>query len=78
MQYRKLGKSGLRISAVGLGCNPFGNEVDPSGAKAIVDQAVELGVTYFDTADGYFEGRSEEYLGRALEGRRQDAIVATK
>jgi len=78
MEYRKLGTSGLRISAVGLGCNPFGNEVDPPTAKAIVNRAIELGVTYFDTADGYFDGRSEDYLGQALEGRRHDVCVATK
>jgi aryl-alcohol dehydrogenase-like predicted oxidoreductase len=78
MEYRRLGTSGLRISAVGLGCNPFGNEVDPPTAEAIVNQAIDLGVTYFDTADSYFEGRSEDYLGRALKGKRDRVIVATK
>ncbi len=78
MEHRQLGTSGLRISAVGLGCNPFGNEVDPEGAQAIVSRALELGVSYFDTADSYFDGRSEEYLGRALKGRRHEAIIATK
>jgi len=78
MEYRQLGTSGLRISAIGLGCNPFGNEVDPPTAEAIVNQAIDLGVTYFDTADSYFEGRSEDYLGRALKGKRDSVIVATK
>lgn len=78
MQFRKLGASGLRVSAIGLGCNPFGNEVDRPTARAIVDVAIELGVNYFDTADSYYEGRSEEYLGDALKGRRGDVIVATK
>ncbi|HEX8967249.1 MAG TPA: aldo/keto reductase [Chloroflexota bacterium] len=78
MRFRKLGASGLRVSAVGLGCNPFGNEVDAATARAIVDRAIDLGVNYFDTADSYYEGRSEEYLGRALEGRRHQVIVATK
>jgi aryl-alcohol dehydrogenase-like predicted oxidoreductase len=80
MFYRKLGSSGLRVSAIGLGCNPFGNEVDPATAQAIVDRAIGLGVNFFDTADSYHEGRSEDYLGRALEvlGKRQDVIVATK
>jgi len=78
MEYRQLGRSGLKISAIGLGCNPFGNEVDAAAAKAIVDTAIDNGVIYFDTADSYFEGRSEEYLGRALEGRRHDVIIATK
>jgi aryl-alcohol dehydrogenase-like predicted oxidoreductase len=78
VHYRSLGASGLRVSAIGLGCNPFGNEVDPPTAQAIVDTAIELGVNYFDTADSYYEGRSEDYLGRALKGKRQDVIVATK
>jgi aryl-alcohol dehydrogenase-like predicted oxidoreductase len=78
MEYRRMGNSGLRVSAVGLGCNPFGNEVDAAGAARIVGRALDLGVTYFDTADSYFEGRSEEFLGRALEGKRGDAIIATK
>ena len=78
MEYRQMGRSGLRVSAIGLGCNPFGNEVDVPGAGAIVGRALDLGVTYFDTADSYFEGRSEDFLGRALEGKRDRAIVATK
>jgi aryl-alcohol dehydrogenase-like predicted oxidoreductase len=78
MQYRQLGSSGLRISAVGLGCNPFGNEVDQPTATAIVDAAMTEGVTYFDTADSYFEGRSELLLGEALKGRRHEVLVATK
>ena len=78
MEYRQLGSSGLRISAVGLGCNPFGNEVDQPTATAIVDAAMTEGVTYFDTADSYFEGRSEQLLGEALKGRRHEVLVATK
>jgi aryl-alcohol dehydrogenase-like predicted oxidoreductase len=78
MHYRVLGRSGLRVSAIGLGCNPFGNEVDVAMARRIVDAAIALGVNYFDTADAYYDGRSEEYLGRALSGRRHDVIVATK
>jgi len=78
MEYRRMGNTGLRVSAIGLGCNPFGNEVDAAGAARIVATALDLGVTYFDTADSYFEGRSEDHLGRALQGRRGDAIIATK
>jgi aryl-alcohol dehydrogenase-like predicted oxidoreductase len=59
MEYRSLGKSGLQVSEVGLGCNPFGLEVDAAGARAIVDRAIDLGVTYFDTADIYNAGRSD-------------------
>jgi aryl-alcohol dehydrogenase-like predicted oxidoreductase len=78
VQFRRLGTSGLQVSAIGLGCNPFGNEVDVDTARQIVDRAIELGVTYFDSADSYYAGRSEEYLGLALKGRRQQVIVATK
>jgi 1-deoxyxylulose-5-phosphate synthase len=80
VQFRRLGASGLRVSAIGLGCNPFGNEVDAATAQAIVARALDLGVNYFDTADSYYAGRSEEYLGGALEaaGQRQAVIVATK
>lgn len=78
MEYRYFGTTGMRVSAVGLGCNPFGNEVDAAGATRIVQRAIDLGVTYFDTADSYFEGRSEEYLGLALKGQRDRVIVATK
>ena len=68
MQFRKLGASGLQVSAIGLGCNPFGNEVDLETARLIVDRAIDLGVKYFDSADSYYEGRSEEYLGAGAEG----------
>jgi aryl-alcohol dehydrogenase-like predicted oxidoreductase len=78
MRYRVLGRSGLRVSAIGLGCNPFGNEVDAATARRIVDTAIDLGVNYFDTADAYSAGRSEEYLGRALAGRRHQVVLATK
>jgi aryl-alcohol dehydrogenase-like predicted oxidoreductase len=78
VEFRQLGTSGLRVSAIGLGCNPFGNEVDPPTAEAIVNQAIDVGVTYFDTADSYFAGKSEDYLGRALKGKRDKVIVATK
>jgi aryl-alcohol dehydrogenase-like predicted oxidoreductase len=78
VEYRYFGSTGMRVSAIGLGCNPFGNEVDAAGAARIVNQALDLGVTYLDTADSYFEGRSEEFLGQALKGQRGRAIVATK
>lgn len=80
MEFRRLGASGLYVSAIGLGCNPFGNEVDQPAAREIVSAAVQAGVTYFDTADSYYEGRSETYLGAALRdlGVRSEVIVATK
>jgi aryl-alcohol dehydrogenase-like predicted oxidoreductase len=75
---RPLGKSGLQTSVVGLGCNNFGRRVDRDGTRAVVDAALEEGVTFFDTADIYGGGMSEEYLGEALEGRRDQVLLATK
>jgi aryl-alcohol dehydrogenase-like predicted oxidoreductase len=80
MRYRTLGGSDLSVSVVGLGCNQFGRRVDADGARAVVDAALDHGVNFFDTADIYGRprGSSEEYLGAALKGRRDDVIVATK
>lgn len=78
MEHRRLGRSGLIVSAIGLGTNNFGSRVDPSQAKRIVDQAIELGVNFFDTADLYGGGRSEELLGAAIGSRRSDVVIATK
>ncbi len=79
MEHGSLGSSGLQVSAVGLGCNNFGRRCDQEQTSAVVEKALELGVTFFDTADIYGpRGLSEEFLGKALEGHRQDAIIATK
>jgi aryl-alcohol dehydrogenase-like predicted oxidoreductase len=79
MEYRTLGRSGLQVSAVGLGCNNFGMLIDAEQTRAVVDKAIELGITLFDTADVYGEqGKSEEFLGRALGARRKDVLIATK
>ncbi|MCB0911926.1 MAG: aldo/keto reductase, partial [Propionibacteriaceae bacterium] len=78
MRYAPLGNSGLMVSVVGVGCNAFGARIDVDQTKAVVDAAIEAGVTLFDTADAYADGASEEMLGRALGGRREDVIVATK
>src|SRR5262245_48923353 len=79
METKPLGRSGLRVSVVGLGCNNFGQRCDQAQTRAVVAKALDLGVTLFDTADVYGGGGiSEEYLGKALENRRADAIVATK
>jgi aryl-alcohol dehydrogenase-like predicted oxidoreductase len=79
MEYRQLGRSGVKVSAVGIGCNQFGNTVDREGTRAIVQRALELGVNFFDTADTYGQrGLSEEYLGEALAGQWQRVVVATK
>jgi len=79
METKPLGRSGLRVSVVGLGCNNFGQRCDQAQTRAVVAKALDLGVTLFDTADVYGGGGiSEEYLGKALENRRADVIVATK
>jgi aryl-alcohol dehydrogenase-like predicted oxidoreductase len=76
MRYRRLGDSGLVVSVVGLGCNNFGRRIDLDATRAVVDAAIEEGVTLFDTADIY--GESETFLGEALQGRRDDIVLATK
>jgi aryl-alcohol dehydrogenase-like predicted oxidoreductase len=78
MEYKKLGKSGLRVSVTGLGCNNFGMRIDKDQTKSVVDRAIELGVTLFDTANIYGGTKSEEFLGAALGERRRDVIIATK
>ncbi len=78
MRYRGLGSSGLKVSVVGLGGNTFGRTVDADQAARIVHAALDLGVNFFDTADIYTRGVSEEFYGRALAGHRNRAILATK
>lgn len=79
MEYRTLGRSGLQVSVVGLGCNNFGRRLDREQTRAVVSRALELGVTLFDTADVYGPaGLSEEYLGDALKGHRRNVVIATK
>jgi aryl-alcohol dehydrogenase-like predicted oxidoreductase len=76
MRTRRIGS--LEVSLVGLGCNNFGRRVDADGTRAVVDAAMDAGVTFFDTADAYGDGASEELLGRALVGRRDEVVIATK
>jgi aryl-alcohol dehydrogenase-like predicted oxidoreductase len=79
VEQRNLGRSGLIVSAVGLGCNNFGGRSDYAATRAVVHKALDLGITLFDTSDTYGEGgASEEYLGRALAGRRNDIVLASK
>src|SRR5882672_9988137 len=78
MNHRPLGDSGLDVSVLGLGCNNFGRRVDLEGTRAVVDAALHEGVTFFDTADAYGRGQSEEFLGQVLEGRRDQVTLATK
>jgi aryl-alcohol dehydrogenase-like predicted oxidoreductase len=76
MQTRKIGS--LDVSIVGLGCNNFGWRIDADASAKVVDAAIESGITFFDTADRYGKGQSEEFLGRALGNRRDQIILATK
>jgi len=78
MKVRRLGSSGLKVSEVGLGCNNFGMRIDEKATQAVVDAAIEAGVTFFDTADIYGGTKSEEFLGKALGKRRGDIVLATK
>ena len=77
---RALGVLGPEVTVIGLGCNNFGRRVDLEGTRAVVDAALEQGITFFDTADIYGSphGRSEEFLGEVLTGRRDQVVLATK
>ncbi len=75
---RPLGSSGLEVTIAGLGCNNFGRRLDLDGTRAVVDAALGEGVTFFDTADIYGKGDSEELLGQVLDGRREQVVLATK
>ncbi len=76
MQTRPIGS--LQASVVGLGCNNFGRRVDADGTKRVLDAAIDAGVTFLDTADVYGDTDSEAFIGRALEGRRDQVVLATK
>jgi aryl-alcohol dehydrogenase-like predicted oxidoreductase len=79
VRYRPLGRSGLVVSVVGLGCNNFGSRCDLEQTRAVVEAALDVGITLYDTADTYGgRGGSEEFLGTILAGRRDDVVLATK
>lgn len=78
MQYRKMGRTGLKVSEICLGTMTFGNQVGEVEATNIIESALSAGVNFFDTADVYAEGRSEEILGRALKKHRHSVVLATK
>jgi len=78
MEHRTVGRSGLQVSAIGLGCNNFGTKLDRSASAGVVAAALDAGITFFDTANSYGNGMSEEYLGAALASVRGDVVVATK
>ena len=78
MEQVRLGRSDLRVSRVGLGCNNFGGRIDFEATRAVVDAAIDAGVRFFDTAETYGGGDSERFLGEILEGRREQVVLATK
>ena len=78
MELRRLGTSGLKVSAIGLGCNNFGMRIDQAQTQVVVDAALDNGINFFDTADVYGATQSEVFLGQALKGKRDKAIIGTK
>jgi aryl-alcohol dehydrogenase-like predicted oxidoreductase len=78
LEVRQLGQTGPELSVVGLGCNNFGMKLDEKQSARVVHAALDAGITHFDTAEVYGRGKSEEFLGAALNGRRDDAVIATK
>lgn len=78
MEYRRLGKSGLKVSEVGLGCNNFGSRADEATSLNVINSALASGINLIDTAESYSKGRSEEIVGKAVKGKRTQVIIATK
>jgi aryl-alcohol dehydrogenase-like predicted oxidoreductase len=78
MQYRNLGSSGLKVSAIGLGTNQFGGKVSFKSSADIIDAAIDAGVNFLDSANIYQKGRSEEAIGKAIQGKRDRVLIASK
>jgi aryl-alcohol dehydrogenase-like predicted oxidoreductase len=80
VRFRQLGRSGLTVSVLGLGCNNIGRTLDVAATRKLVDAATDAGITFFDTADIYggYRGQSEEILGEVLGSRRDEIVLATK
>jgi len=78
MERTRLGSSTLEVSRVGLGCNNFGRRLDLSATRAVLDAAIDVGITFLDTADIYGSGESERFIGEALAGRWHEVVLATK
>ena len=78
MEYRRLGNSGLQVSAVGLGTNNFGRRLEYERSEAVIKASLDNGINFIDTANIYSMGESEEHIGRALVGNREAAVIATK
>ena len=78
MEYRQMGKAGVRVSVIGLGTNQFGGKVEQAGVNDVIDAAMDLGINFIDTADVYTSGNSETTLGIALKDKWDKFVVATK
>lgn len=78
MQYRRMGRTGLKVSEICLGTMIYGDQVEEARALKIIRKALDSGVNFFDTADMYVEGKSEEIVGKALKGHRDSVVLATK
>ena len=78
MEHRLLGNSGLKVPVVGLGCNNFGGRLDPKETALVLNECIEEGLNFFDTANVYGGGLSEDYMGKALKGKRHEVLLATK
>jgi len=78
VEYRRLGRSGLKVSEIGLEGNNFGGRADEQTSVDIINSALEMGINFIDTAATYTQGRSEELVGKALKGKRSQVVIATK
>ncbi len=78
MEYKRLGKSGVKVSSLCLGTMDFGSKIDEAAATKLVKRAFDLGINFIDTADMYNRGKSEEILGKAIKGMREELVIATK
>lgn len=79
MEKRKIGgDKGLDITIVGIGCNAFGRRLDEDKTRPVIHAALDAGINFFDTAEGYGDGRSEEFIGRTIQGKRDQVVLATK
>src|SRR5438067_13183773 len=78
MNYRSMGRTGLKVSELCVGCMTFGNEADEALSFRMIGRALDAGLNFLDTANVYSRGRSEEIVGKALHGRRDRVVLATK
>jgi aryl-alcohol dehydrogenase-like predicted oxidoreductase len=78
MDYRRLGRSGLKVSEIGLGTNAFGSRANEQTSISIINNALELGINFIDTAEMYTQGHSEEIIGKAVKGKRSQVVIAIK